>query len=103
MRDFDDIARASRSNERDAHTHEEAPTHKLVNVVRLDTSALKDDSNDDDRCSQEHAKSSAESVDGRANERDSYDSTDLGHGTDDAGLDSNITDIKEVQEHIVVE
>lgn len=75
----------------------------MTSVACADDGTLDDNTEDDDRGSNEHANPSAKGIDSRANEWKSCNTTDLGHRADNTSLNAHIADIEEGLEMLLGE
>lgn len=82
MGHFHDVGRTSGSGNGNTKTQQETPTHKLWDAGVVNGTDLDNDANNDNDGPDKHADSSAPGINGRTDEGDGDNRTDLIHGRD---------------------
>jgi hypothetical protein len=100
MVDLNNVHGSSRGGDGNSETEEETTPEESAGVL---CGTLDDGTNNDGQGTNKHANASAPSVDGGAHERESNDTTDLVHGSEDTSLDTVIFDLVTVAEVGVLE
>ena len=103
VRNLNDVGRTNRGDHVDSETHEETSTHELLSAPGGGNSSLDDNTDNNDTTGDHHTNFSSPGIKSRANEWDRGDGTDLGHGADNTGTDTDVGDAEECLEAIVTE
>jgi hypothetical protein len=98
VRALNNVHGTSRGSNGDTESQKETTTHELPDGPVGDGGSLDDGTDDDDECAHEHTRLASPGVDGRPNEGNGNDGTDLVHGRHDTGPDTGVLDVEEFLE-----